>query len=50
MVCKTAVRAKSQAWLEHNVAKVLLFFGAGFDTCVEAMVRCLFSPSDTSWT
>lgn len=35
MVCKTAV--KLQAWLAHNVVKVLLFAEAGFGTYVEAV-------------
>ena len=38
MVCRTAVRVKLQAWLAYNVVKVLLFFGAWFGTCVEAVL------------
>ena len=48
MVCKTAVRVKLRAWSVHNVVKVLSFVGVGFGTCAEAILLCLFSPSDTS--
>ena len=42
MVLKTAVRVKLQAWLVHNVVKVLLSLGAGFGICVEAVLLCLW--------
>ena len=38
MARKTAARAKLQAWLVHNVVKELLFVGARFGTCVEAVL------------